>query len=60
LRRNRILKNGEVGAYIHDGGEGVFEENDMRENVHGAFNISADSKEKVKRKGNLDKDSHPK
>ena len=40
--------------YIHDGGAGTIEDNDLRDNVRGAWDISSDSKRKVKRARNLE------
>ena len=54
LRRNRINKNGFVAISVHDNGGGVFEDNDLRDNVGGPWNISDDSKSKVKSARNLE------
>ncbi len=56
LRHNRISKNGGHAITIVEGGGGVFEENDLRDNAKGAWLISAESKDRVKRKANRDKD----
>jgi len=52
LRNNRISKNGRVAIWIYNGGQGLFEDNDLRENVEGAWNISPDCQDKVKRRRN--------
>ena len=52
LRDNRIKKNRYQAIWIHDNGGGVFEDNDLRDNVRGAWDISDDSKKKVRRARN--------
>jgi hypothetical protein len=47
VRRNRIVKNGYTAVHIHDGGSGVFEENDLQGNAKGAWDISPDCLDKV-------------
>lgn len=54
LRRNRISRNGFEAIWVGDGGCGVFEENDLRGNVNGAWEISPDCQDKVKRVRNQD------
>lgn len=54
LRRNRINKNGHAAIWVHDKGGGVFEDNDLRDNVRGPWDISNNSKSKVKRARNLE------
>ena len=49
VRRNRISKNGYEAIWVHDGGQDVFEDNDLRENAKGVWDISADCLDKVKR-----------
>jgi F-box protein 11 len=49
LRRNRISKNGVQAIRVHRGGQGVFEDNDLRGNDKGAWDISPDCEDKVKR-----------
>jgi parallel beta-helix repeat protein len=55
LRRNRINKNAWAGIRIYEQGTGTFEENDLKENIKGAWEISEDSKAKVKLAKNIDK-----
>jgi parallel beta-helix repeat protein len=55
VRNNRINKNGYEAVWIHDKGAGTIEDNDLRENEKGAWDISADSKNLVKRARNLEK-----
>jgi F-box protein 11 len=52
LRSNRITKNGWEGIRVYSKGGGTFEDNDLRGNTKGAWNITADSKALVQRKGN--------
>ena len=52
LRRNRISKNGFEAIRVQNGGSGVFEDNDLRGNAMGAWNISPDSQGKVQRARN--------
>ncbi len=47
LRHNRIYKN-TWGVEVSDGGCGTFEYNDLRNNEHGAWKISDDTKSKIK------------
>lgn len=47
LRHNRINKN-VWGVSISDGGYGTYEYNDLRNNKHGAWNVSVDTKSKIK------------
>lgn len=55
LHLNRITKNKYQGIYVHDRGGGLFEENDLRGNAKGAWDIDDDSASKVVRKGNIEK-----
>ncbi|MBP7070331.1 MAG: right-handed parallel beta-helix repeat-containing protein [Methanothrix sp.] len=52
VRGNRINKNAYNAVYIHDKGAGIIEKNDLRDNKQGAWDISRDSKNLVKRFGN--------
>lgn len=54
VRGNRISKNTSKAIYVHDGGGGVFEGNDLRGSKTGAWDISPDCLDKVKREGNLE------
>jgi parallel beta-helix repeat protein len=54
LRRNRISKNEYQGITVHEGVSGVFEGNDLRGNKKGAWYISSDCQDKVKRERNLE------
>ncbi len=52
LRRNRISKNGYRASRVYDGGQGVFEDNDLRGNTEGAWDVSPDCQDKVERTRN--------
>jgi hypothetical protein len=52
LRRNRITSNGGQATWMHKGGQGVFEDNDLRENAKGAWLIAPECLKKVTRRGN--------
>lgn len=52
LRSNRISKNSYEAIWVHDGGQGTFEDNDLRGNEKGAWDISPDCQDKVKRARN--------
>jgi parallel beta-helix repeat protein len=54
LRRNTIYENGGYAIYVHDGGGGTFEGNDLRNNVRGAWSITDDSKSLVNALGNIE------
>ena len=56
LRRNRINKNGYEAVWINDKGAGIIEDNDLRDNSRGAWDVSEDSKPKLKRARNLTDD----
>ena len=52
LRRNRINNNGHVAVSTSMGGGGTIEDNDLRGNANGAWNISADSEPNLRRARN--------
>ena len=52
VRGNRINKNTYYAISIQNKGAGFIENNDLRDNQRGAWNISDDSKDLVKRSGN--------
>jgi F-box protein 11 len=52
LRRNRISKNRYEGVWIYDNGAGVFDGNDLRDNVRGAWAIDPSSEANVTRTNN--------
>ena len=52
VRGNRINRNVYQAVYIHDKGAGIIENNDLRDNGKGAWFISDDCKNLVKRSGN--------
>lgn len=54
LRRNRISKNGCWGIFAGEGGGGIFENNDLRDNADGAWRITPDCEANVQRRGNLE------
>jgi hypothetical protein len=54
LRRNRINKNGYVAVQAYNGGGGTIEDNDLRGNAEGVWDISADSEPNLKRARNLE------
>jgi hypothetical protein len=51
-RHNDISKHPHEAIWVDQGGKGVFEENDLRENGNGAWNISSDCVAHVIRKQN--------
>ena len=52
VRGNRINKNGLSAVTVSEKGAGIIENNDLRDNENGAWLISDDSKNLVKRSGN--------
>ena len=52
LRRNRIAENGYQAVWIYNGGQGTFEDNDLRGNTRGAWLVAEDCKDKVIRRRN--------
>jgi F-box protein 11 len=56
LRRNRITKNGDVGVKVWSRrspvGGGIFEDNDLRGNAKGAWDIAPVCERQVQRRGN--------
>jgi parallel beta-helix repeat protein len=54
LHRNRINKNSYHAVYVHDGGGGTIEDNDLRDNATGAWNVSVDSEPKLKHTRNIE------
>jgi parallel beta-helix repeat protein len=54
LRQNVVTKNKEDGIYVHDGGGGIFENNDLR-GKRSAWNIDASSQKIVKKSDNIEK-----
>jgi F-box protein 11 len=52
LRRNRIHDGKAVGVFVHKNGQGTLEDNDLRGNAKGAWDVSPDSQDKVKRTRN--------
>ncbi|WP_417916038.1 right-handed parallel beta-helix repeat-containing protein [Candidatus Electronema sp. JC] len=52
LRRNCISQNGGVGIRVCDNGGGIFEDNDLRDNDRGAWDIDPDCEANVQRRGN--------
>ena len=54
LRRNRINRNGIVAVWAPLKGGGDIEDNDLRNNAYGAWNVSNDSDEQLKRSANLE------
>jgi len=44
LRRNRINRNNNQAIWIHRGGKGVLEDNDLTGNKRGVWDIAADSR----------------
>jgi parallel beta-helix repeat protein len=40
VRRNRIHDGKSVGIHVHDNGRGTFEDNDLRGNQGGSWNIA--------------------
>ena len=54
MRQNRINKNGYEGIWIYENGGGIFEDNDLRDNIRGAWDIDDESEPNVKRARNLE------
>ena len=54
LRRNRINRNGIVAVWSPLKGGGDIEDNDLRQNAYGAWNVSNDSDQQLKRSSNLE------
>jgi len=52
MSHNRIFQNGQTGIRIMEGGGGIFENNDLRGNAKGAWEISPDCEANVQRRGN--------
>ena len=52
LRRNHITKNKYEAIWVYEGGQGVFEQNDLRGNLGGAWDISSECLDKVTRTQN--------
>jgi len=53
MRRNRISQNFDVGILIYEGG-GIFEDNDLRGNAGGAWDIAENSEARVQRENNIE------
>jgi F-box protein 11 len=54
LRHNRINKNGYEAVWVSHGGSGIIEDNDLRDNARGPWDIAADCEPNVKRARNLE------
>jgi parallel beta-helix repeat protein len=54
VRGNRIVNNGGFGVRVEGRGKGVFENNDLRGNKKGAWDIQKDNLPNVQRSGNLE------
>ena len=54
LRRNRINNNGYEAIWVYEHGGGTIEDNDLRNNERGAWDISEDSEPNLKRARNLE------
>ena len=52
VRNNRITGNGYEGVWVEEGGAGVFEGNDLRENSRGPWDIHPSAEAQVKRARN--------
>ncbi|MBI4277426.1 MAG: right-handed parallel beta-helix repeat-containing protein, partial [Armatimonadetes bacterium] len=52
LRRNRINRNGYNAVWVYGGGGGTIEDNDLRGNRRGAWDVSTDSASSVRRARN--------
>jgi hypothetical protein len=52
VRGNRITRNTEAGVWVRGGGRAVVEDNDLRYNFQGAWNIAWGSEADVKRARN--------
>ena len=54
VRRNRINRNGIVAVWSPMKGGGDIEDNDLRHNAYGAWNLSKDSDDQLRRSANLE------
>lgn len=54
LRLNRINRNGGEAIRVLKNGSGTIEDNDLRDNLKGAWIISKDVEQNIKRSGNLE------
>jgi len=54
LRRNHICNNGGHGIAVKRGGGGIFENNDLRENAMGPWDIDKLTLPNIRREGNLE------
>ena len=54
IRQNRINKNGYEAIWIFENCGGTFEDNDLRDNIGGAWNIDDENEPNVKRARNLE------
>jgi len=52
VRRNRITKNGYEAVWVYEAGGGTIEDNDLRDNAEGAWDVSEDSMQNLKRARN--------
>jgi parallel beta-helix repeat protein len=52
LRRNRINFNNHEAVSVHAGGAGLVEDNDLSDNIRGAFEIAPGAEGSVSRVGN--------
>ena len=54
MRRNRINKNLYEAIWISDAGSGVYEDNDLRDNGRGAWDVEAPPSAELKRARNIE------
>jgi F-box protein 11 len=52
VRGNRINRNGDVAVYVHEGGRGVVQDNDLTGNSRGTWDIEEDCKTNMTRTRN--------
>ncbi|MBK6929957.1 MAG: hypothetical protein IPH12_03510 [Saprospirales bacterium] len=55
MRNNQIFENAYQGVWVYENGRGTFENNTLRANKRGAWDIAADCLPNVKRSGNIEK-----
>jgi parallel beta-helix repeat protein len=54
VRRNRINDNGYEAIWVAEEGGGVFEDNDLRGNKRGPWDVAATAKDQVKQARNTE------
>ena len=55
VRSNRVNKNEYEAVWVGEGGAGIYEDNDLRENKRGPCDIHASASAELRRARNLEK-----